>query len=242
MNKYRLIPFSALVIGLAMLSSIASAQSLPLAAVPPTAAPASRSSSIVSEPNPLLAYARPSGHEKFRQYRFDAFGPYAFAKAIAAGGYQQASGAPPEWGTGIASFGVRVASNFGIQVITTSARYGMAQVLHEDAAYYRCDCTGFLHRVRHALVSTVTARHGEDGHTYFSISGLASPYVGTLTAMAWYPERYGYKDALRMGNYNLAGQAAGNLALEFIYGGPHTMFSNIRHSKSQGGTQPDPNP
>jgi hypothetical protein len=55
-------------------------------------------------------------------------------------------------------------------------------------------------------------------------------------------KRFGYKDGLRMANYNLAGQAAGNLALEFIYGGPHTMFSNMRHSKSQGGTQPDPNP
>jgi hypothetical protein len=240
MKKYRLIPFSALVVGLAVMSSVTSAQSAPLATVPPTDASTSSSSSIVSDPNPLLAYVRPSGHEKFRQYRFDAFGPYAFAKAIAAGGFQQSSGAPPEWGTHWDSFGVRVASNFGIQVVTTSARYGMARLLHEDAAYYRRECTGFLHRVRHALVSIVIARHGEDGHTYFSISGLASPYIGTLTAMAWYPERYGYKDGLRMGNYNLAGQAAGNLAFEFIYGGPHTMFSNIRHSKSQGGTDPDP--
>ncbi len=242
MNKYRLIPFSALMVGVALFSSMISAQSAPIAAVPPADASTSRSSSLVSEPNPLLAYVRPSDHEKFRQYRFDAFGPYAFAKAIAGGGYQQASGAPSEWGTGIESFGVRVASNFGIQIVTTTARYGMAHVLHEDAAYYRCECTNFFHRVGHAVISTVTARHGEDGHTHFSLSGLASPYVGTMTALAWYPDRYGYKDALRMGNYNLAGQAAGNLALEFIYGGPHTMFSNIRHSKSQGGTQPDPNP
>jgi hypothetical protein len=242
MKKYRLIPFSALIISFAMFSSTMSAQSAPVAALPPADASASRSSSLVSEPNPLLAYVRPSDHEKFRQYRFDAFGPYAFAKAIAAGGFQQASGAPPEWGGGMKSFGVRVASDFGIQLVTTTARYAMAHALHEDAAYYRCNCTGFVHRVRHALVSTVTARHGEDGRTRFSISGLAAPYVGTMTALAWYPERYGYKDAFRMGNYNLAGQAAGNLALEFIYGGPHTMFSNMRHSKSQGGTQPDPNP
>jgi hypothetical protein len=242
MNKYRLIPFSAFVIGIAVFSSTMYAQEPPLAVTPSTDAKTSHASAIVTEPNPLLVYVRPSAHEKFRQYRFDAIGPYAFAKAIAAGGYQQATGAPPEWGTGIASFGVRVASNFGIQLVTTTSRYGMAQVLHEDAAYYRCECTNFFHRVSHALISTVTARHGESGHTYFSISGLASPYIGTMTALAWYPERFGYKDGLRMGNYNLAGQAAGNLALEFIYGGPHTMFSNMRHSKSQGGTQRDPNP
>ena len=34
-----------------------------------------------------------------------------------------------------------------------------------------------------------------------------------------------------MGNYNLAGQAVGNLALEFIYGGPHIMFSHIAQSQ-----------
>ena len=42
-----------------------------------------------------------------------------------------------------------------------------------------------------------------------------------MTALAWYPDRYGVKDGFRMGNYNLLAQAAGNLALEFIYGGPH---------------------
>jgi hypothetical protein len=31
-------------------------------------------------------------------------------------------------------------------------------------------------------------------------------------------------DAFRMGNYNLAAAAAQNLALEFIYGGPHTLL------------------
>jgi hypothetical protein len=63
-----------------------------------------------------------------------------------------------------------------------------------------------------------------------------------MTALAWYPDRYSVKDGFRMGNYNLAGQAAGNLALEFIYGGPHTLFKHIRGSKSQGGTGADRNP
>jgi hypothetical protein len=45
-----------------------------------------------------------------------------------------------------------------------------------------------------------------------------------------------------MGNYNLAGQAVQNLAFEFIYGGPHTLFSHIRRSKSQGGTAVAQNP
>jgi len=115
----------------------------------------------------------------------------------------------------------------------------MAEILREDAVYYPCGCRGFFHRIRHAVVSTVTARHGEDGHTTFSISGLASPYAGTMTALAWYPGRYGVKDGFRMGNYNLAIVAVENLALEFVYGGPHSMFSHIASFKTPGGPEPD---
>jgi hypothetical protein len=242
MKNHRPVRLLAMLIILATSSSALTAQSLRPSALPPTGVVAERPPTLPVEPNPLLAYVPPSAHQRLRQYKFDAFGPYAFGKAIAAGGYQQMHSVPPEWGSGWDSFGVRVASNFGIQLVTTTARYGIAQLFHEDAAYYRCECTNFFHRVSHAVISTVIARHGEDGRTHFSISSLASPYVGTMTALAWYPERYGVKDGFRMGNYNLAGQAVGNLALEFIYGGPHTMFSNLRHFKSQGGTDPDPNP
>jgi len=188
-----------------------------------------------------LAYTPPTEKEKLRLFAFDAFGPYAFATAAVAGGYQQASRTPPEWGSGWNGFGDRVASNFGIQVVTTTTRYGLAEILREDAAYYRCECRGFFPRAGHALISTLAGRHGKDGHTVFSFPGLIAPYAGTMTALAWYPDRYGVKDGFRMGNYNLLAQAAGNMAMEFIYGGPHTLFSHLGRSKSPGGTAPDLN-
>jgi hypothetical protein len=192
--------------------------------------------------SPSVDYARPTEKEKLRLYEFDAFGPYAFAKAALAGGFQQASKSPPEWGSGWDGFGTRVASNFGIQLVTTTTRYGMAEILREDTAYYRCECGGVFPRFGHALISTLMGRHGEDGHYAFSFPGLISPYAGTMTALAWYPDRYGVKDGFRMGNYNLAGQAAGNLALEFIYGGPHTLFSHLGRSKSPDRTAVVQNP
>jgi hypothetical protein len=52
----------------------------------------------------------------------------------------------------------------------------------------------------HALISTLTARRGEDGHRVFSIAALVGPYAGTMTAIyGWYPNRYGAKDAFRTG-------------------------------------------
>jgi hypothetical protein len=232
-----------------MIGFAVSARSVIAQVASSSAFPSANADAVVVPPSPrpydanlIVAYTRPTNKQKLRIFEFDAFGPYAIAKAALAGGYQQATNSPPEWGGGAKAFGERVGSNFGIQLVTTTTRYGMAEVLREDVAYYPCGCIGLLHRFRHAVISTVTARHGEDGHTAFSISGLASPYAGTMTALAWYPARFGVKDGFRMGNYNLAIRAVENLALEFLYGGPHSMFSHVASFKSPGGTAPDQNP
>lgn len=174
---------------------------------------------------PGQPYRRPTQKEKLRNYAFDSFGPYAFLGAAVAGGIQQEDNAAPEWGQGWDAYGVRVASNFGINLVTQTTRYGLAQIFHEDTLYYRCECSGFGHRLEHALISTVTARRGDDGHRTFSFSALAAPYAGgEAAALLWYPSRYDASDGFRIGNYNLAVQAGLNVALEFIYGGPHTFL------------------
>ncbi len=241
MKQYGLARLSVLLIGLAITSPIivaqvASNEDLPSAPVAPA-----RPSNIAHYPSTIAIYTRPTERQKLRLFEFDAFGPYAFAKAGLNAAYQQHSNAPPEWGQGAGPFGERFASSFGIQLSTTTTRYGMAELLREDAAYYPCECKGFVHRFRHAVISTVTARHGLDGHTTFSLSGLVSPYAGSMTALAWYPSRYGVQDGLRMGNYNLAIGAVENLALEFLYGGPHSMFSHVHSFKAPGGDA-DKNP
>ena len=241
MKRYRVAYLSVLIVGFAISSPKVLAQSAATAELPSQVTAVVPPSTRPQYQSPILAYTPPTEKEKLRLFAFDAFGPYAFATAAVAGGYQQASRTPPEWGSGWNGFGDRVASNFGIQVVTTTTRYGLAEILREDAAYYRCECRGFFPRAGHALISTLAGRHGKDGHTVFSFPGLIAPYAGTMTALAWYPDRYGVKDGFRMGNYNLLAQAAGNMAMEFIYGGPHTLFSHLGRSKSPGGTAPDLN-
>jgi hypothetical protein len=238
MKKYRLAYLLVLIIWFLPGSPKAMAQMAPAAELPSTDTVVGPSPTRTFYPSPILAYTPPNEKEKLRLFVFDAFGPYAFAKAAVAAGFQQDSNSPPEWGGGWDAYGERVASNYGVQLVTTATSYGMAEILHEDAAYYRCECTGLLPRVRHALISTLTARRGDDGHRVFSIPGLVSPYAGSMTALAWYPGRFGVKDGFRMGNYNLLTQAAGNVVMEFIYGGPHTMFSHLGRSNSPGGTAP----
>jgi hypothetical protein len=93
------------------------------------------------------------------------------------------------------------------------------------------------------LISTFTARRGEDGHRVFSFAGLVGPYAGTTTAVyGWYPGRYDARDALRMGNYSLLGYAGGNVALEFLYNGPHSWLSRVHLNNPHGAPAPGSNP
>ena len=176
-------------------------------------------------------YIRPTQKTKLHNYFFDAFGPYPIVGAAFAAGISQAYHTPPEWEEGAEGYGKRVGSDFAIAAVSTTTRYALAQAFREDTLYYRCECKGFVPRLGHAMISTFTARRGNDGHRVLSVPALVAPYAGTMIAVyAWYPDRYNAKDAFRMGNYTLLGYAGGNVALEFIYGGPHSWLSRIHLS------------
>jgi hypothetical protein len=177
---------------------------------------------------PDLIYVRPTQKTKIRNYVFDAFGPYPIAGAAFAAGVGQACNTPHEWGQGAEGYFKRFGSNLGIAAVSTTMRYGLAQAFKEDTLYYPCECRGVHPRLRHAVISTLSARRGFDGHYVFSFPALIAPYAGTMTAVyAWYPGRYDAEDALRMGNYTMLGYVGGNIALEFLYGGPHSLLSRM---------------
>jgi hypothetical protein len=233
MKMLRFVPLLFAIAGLGVLAPHGRAQSTV----------ASRASAIaddspapaIKHPQPDLVYRRPTEKTKLRNYAFDAFGPYPIAGAALVAGLNQSEKTPPEWGQGAGAYGQRFGSNLAIAAVTTTTRYALAEAFREDTVYYRCECRGFFRRFRHAMISTVTARRGEDGHRRLSFPSIVAPYAGTMTAVyAWYPERYGPKDALRMGNYNLLAFMGGNLALEFIYGGPHTLFSRLHRPAFSG--------
>jgi len=190
---------------------------------------------------PDLTYVRPTAKTKIHNYIFDAFGPYPIAGAALAAGFGQAHNKPPAWKQGAEGFGKRIGSAFGIAAVSTTTRYGLAQAFKEDMLYYRCECKGVFPRLRHAVISTLMARQGDDGHRVFSVPALIAPYAGTMTAVyAWYPRRYNGKDAFRMGNYTMLGYVGGNIALEFLYSGPHSILHRMH--LNNGREAPDPSP
>ena len=181
-----------------------------------------------------LPYARPTQKTKLRNYVFDTIGPFPIVAAALVAGVNQAYDTPPEWKQGAEGYGKRFGSNFAIEAVSTTTRYGLAQVFREDTLYYRCECKGFFPRLTHAVISTLTARRGDDGHRVFSFPSLIAPYAGTMTAVyAWYPGRYNGKDALRMGNYTMLGYVGGNIGMEFLYG-PHSLLSRMHLGGAHG--------
>ena len=207
------------------------AAALPLSAQAQALTDSRDSSGAVAITNPAppdRTDIRPTAKIKFHSYVFDAFGPYPIVGAALAAGISQADNTPPEWKQGAAGYNKRLGSDFGIAAVTTTTRYTLARAFREDTLYYRCECKGAIPRLSHALISTFTGRRGDDGHRAFSFSALVAPYAGTMTAVyGWYPGRYNAKDAFRMGNYSLLGYAAGNVGLEFFYGGPHSLLSRM---------------
>ena len=172
-------------------------------------------------------YVRPTKEKRFKDFVFDTVGPYPLAMAVFTAAIHQATDDPPEWHQGAVALSKRFGSNMGITAVGNTTRYGLATLLDEDTSYYRCRCTGVPQRIAHAAFSTLIARRQSDGSSVFSIPGLAAPYAATMTAtFAWYPARYGAKDAFRMGNYNLLSTVGSNMALEFI---PRKVWRALNH-------------
>jgi len=189
-----------------------------------------------------LTYVPLTERTKVSNYAFDAFGPYPIAGAAFAAGMNQWGNAPPERGQGAEGFGTRFGFDFGIAAIGKTTRYALAEAFREDTLYYRCECSGQFPRLRHAVISTLTKRRGENGHRFFSISALAAPYASSMIAVhLWYPDRFGVKDAFRMGNYSLLRYLGGNIALEFFYSGPHALISRMHLNHAHGSPVQGPN-
>ncbi len=201
----------------------ARAQSLPSQSPPDAPQPLGTVSAATSQDPPN--YERPPESTLFRVYTFDLVGPYPLFMSAATAGIHQAQNSPSFWGQGFDGYARRFGSSVGIGIVTTTSRYALAEAVKEDTLYYECDCTGFGLRLRHAVISSFTGRRGADGHRVISFASIAAPYAGTFTAVyGWYPRSYGAGDAVRMGTYSLLGYIGGNISLEFLYGGPHSLL------------------
>ncbi|MHB8755611.1 MAG: hypothetical protein ACYC92_11740 [Candidatus Acidiferrales bacterium] len=168
------------------------------------------------ESRPVSDYVRLSFDQRLHFYAWRTYGPVTMSELIMGAALSQADDVPPEWRQGWGAYGKRIASHVGASAIGGTTEFALAEAFRLDTRYYPCTCKKIWPRVRHALLSTITARAGEDGHRVFSVPSVAAPYASAFSTLAWYPSRYGPKDSFRTGNYNLLDTFGQNVALEFL--------------------------
>lgn len=152
-----------------------------------------------------------------QQFTSDSVGPYSILTALATAGIHQATNNPPEWHEGFSAFSQRFGSNLGITATGNAVRYSLATAMNVDLKFEKCHCRNVFSRLGHAFKETALTRHPHSTSPILSVPNLVAPYIATTVAVyAWYPARYGIKDAFRMGNYNLLGTLGTNIAFEFI--------------------------
>jgi hypothetical protein len=128
------------------MSAGANAQSSASAQLEPT--PAAASANLPSAPSANLGstYTFPDRKQQLRNYLYSTFGPPAIISTAVGAALDQNKPAPPEWDSGAEGYGERYGWRFGMQMIGHTAEYSLAAAIHEDVAYHRCQCKGFLPR------------------------------------------------------------------------------------------------
>lgn len=160
-------------------------------------------------------YVRPDARQRFRRYINSTVGPFALIGVAAGAGIEQADDSPKEWGQGAKGYGKRFASGLGGNAIQKTTVYGLSEALKLDSSFYKSTRQGFKQRTGDALIQAVTSRKS-DGSRVVSAPLLTGYFVRGMAPLAWYPDRYGFRDGLRRAGFSLAGTFGANLLREFI--------------------------
>jgi hypothetical protein len=155
------------------------------------------------DPDPYNTYVFPTRRERLDRYVSDTVGPMRLTRITFTAAIDQWRDNPEEWGQGMKGYGKRFASGFGRNAIQQSVMYGLDEALGLDTGFQRSNREGVFARVKHAFLENVTSRK-KSGRRVISAPRLVGVYTGAIVATeTWYPERYSYKDGLRMGTGTL---------------------------------------
>ena len=184
---------------------------------PPRPDSESVSATAKPDPDPFDTYVFPKRGERFERYVKDTVGPLRLARITLAAGIDQWRDNPEEWEQGMKGYGKRFASTFGRNAIQQSVTYGLDEAFGLDTGFQRSSREGVFARVKHAFMENLTSRT-KSGRRVISAPRLVGVYTGAVVATeTWYPERYSYKDGLRMGTGTLITGFGINLVREFIF-------------------------
>jgi hypothetical protein len=147
------------------------------------------------------------------RYLKKTFGPALLAQSVSLAAVDHFSRRPSAWSQGPDGYGRRFARVFGRFAAEGAITMAMGAALGQASDSARCECSGGLRRLGHALTSTVMARTSSGGRTV-DAARVAGVYGGAMVATTWQPGATAM-GGLRSGSLSLGAVAAINVAREF---------------------------
>jgi hypothetical protein len=154
-------------------------------------------------------------NQMLHKYVWSTIGLDGAVTATLSSALEQWQNSPSEWeqhGTGYAR---RWVSSYAESAIGDGAKYAVAHLFHQDPSYYKCQCTGFVQRLHHAVDSPFMGRK-RDGTRVLSAASLAGILASNVVpAATWYPAELGTRDGLKHAGTSLLTKIGIDVIKEF---------------------------
>jgi len=128
----------------------------------------------------------------------------AYILRMFAAGVDQARGTPSQWGGGMAGYGPRFGSRYGVFVIANGFHSVGNAALGYESRYDLCRCGGFWPRTRHAIVRNFVTYNRTEHQLRPAIPLYAGSFGAGMIETAWLP---GQRNVWKEGAYATLGQA-----------------------------------
>lgn len=93
---------------------------------------------------------------------------------------------PVTWGSGPQSFGIQMASHFGLRLLNENLAFGVRAIDHEDPRYFRLGHGSVWRRTRFAIVHTFAVRN-DNGSEMPAYSLFFASFATPAIAHEWRP-------------------------------------------------------
>jgi len=130
-------------------------------------------------------------------------------------GLDQIGVLPRQWGTGMDSMAVRMASHFGRSFVRQNIAFMVRAVDHEDPRYFILGEGSNWRRTRWALSRTFVARN-DNGGWMPAYSRFVASYSMPMIATDWSPAGFSATQGIRSTTVGLGFVAIGNVWQEFL--------------------------
>jgi hypothetical protein len=160
---------------------------------------------------PLVPLTSRQRQRIYLQQTFTTPSPYL--KRMIVAGADQWREAPLQWGDGWGAYGKRFASREGQFIAANTLTFLGNRALKYEPMYDQCECSGFLHRTRHAILRNFLTYNSTEHELRPQWALYTGAFAGGVISTTWRPSKY---NVLTNGAFAMLGQAGFGSLLNFF--------------------------